>query len=110
MPGERIIRQGDAPDEMFFISLGAVEVALADRGIILGPGDFFGEMGVLSGEPRSADVTAIDFTELLVLSRQDVLGFLQRHPELRAQVSAVADRRSAMNRQAEWNGSAGSRD
>ena len=64
---------------------GAVEVALADRGIILGPGDFFGEMGVLSGEPRSADVTAIDFTELLVLSRQDVLGFLQRHPELRAQ-------------------------
>ena len=65
---------------MFFISLGAVEVALADRGIILGPGDFFGEMGVLSGEPRSADVTAIDFTELLVLSRQDVLGFLQRHP------------------------------
>ena len=110
VPGERIIRQGDAPDEMFFISLGAVEVALADRGIILGPGDFFGEMGVLSGEPRSADVTAIDFTELLVLSRQDVLGFLQRHPELRAQVSAVADRRSAMNRQAEWNGSAGSRE
>ncbi len=59
-PGERLIRRGDRADAVYFIASGAVEVAVAGREIRLGPGDFFGEMALLSGERRSADVTAID--------------------------------------------------
>jgi CPA2 family monovalent cation:H+ antiporter-2 len=101
VPGERVIRRGDAPEEMFFISSGAMEVALPDEKVTLGPGDFFGEMGVLSGEARSADVTAVDFTDLLTLSREDFLRFVANHPELGAEVGAVADERAAMNQRAE---------
>ncbi len=101
VPGERIIRRGDPPEEMFFISSGAVEVVLTDGKVTLGPGEFFGEMGVLSGDARSADVTAVDFTDLLILDREDFARFIARHPELGAELGAVAEQRSAMNRQAE---------
>jgi CPA2 family monovalent cation:H+ antiporter-2 len=101
VPGERIIRRGDDSNEMFFIARGAVEVGRGGRRIRLGAGDFFGEMGVLTGEKRSAHVTAIDFTELLGLNRQTFLNFLQRYPELRREVEAVAEERTRMNRSAE---------
>jgi CPA2 family monovalent cation:H+ antiporter-2 len=101
VPGERIIRRGDDSTEMFFIARGAVEVGRGGRRIRLGAGDFFGEMGVLTGEKRSAHVTAIDFTELLGLNRQTFLNFLQRNPDLRREVEAVAEERMRMNRSAE---------
>ena len=48
-PGERVIRAGDIGTEMFFISSGAVEVSIGGRRIPLGPGDFFGEMALITG-------------------------------------------------------------
>ena len=50
-PGDRIIRKGDKPDGVYFISSGSVEVAVAGQKIKLGPGQFFGEMALLSGRP-----------------------------------------------------------
>jgi CPA2 family monovalent cation:H+ antiporter-2 len=97
-PGERLIRAGDRADAVFFISSGAVEVSVAGRKIPLGPGDFFGEMGLLSGERRSADVTAIDYCELLTLDQRDFRQFIARYPQLRATVDEMAARRSEMNR------------
>ncbi len=97
-PGERIIRAGDQADAVFFISAGEVEVRVGEQRIKLGGGDFFGEMALLSGQPRSADVTAVDFTELLVLDRRDFREFLRKYPELRGQVAALAERRQEMNR------------
>ena len=85
-------------DEIFFITAGEVEVALPGHSVLLGPGEFFGEMGVLAGTARTADVTAIDFTELQALSRQDLLQFLDRHPELTAAIGDVADVRARQNR------------
>lgn len=99
-PGNRLIHKGDAANEVFFISSGAVEVAVADRKIKLGAGDFFGEMGLLSGAPRNADVTAIDYCQLLVLERRDFLDFIERHPELRSKIGSIATEREAQNRQA----------
>ncbi|MDB5589840.1 cation:proton antiporter [Enterovirga sp.] len=96
-PGERIIRRGDAAHEIFFIASGEVEVSLPNGSVRLKAGDFFGEMGVLSGNPRTADVTAIDYCEFEMLSRRDLLFFLDRHPELTAAISDVADRRTEMN-------------
>jgi CPA2 family monovalent cation:H+ antiporter-2 len=100
VPGDRLIRNGDRPDAAYFISTGAVEVAISGRNIRLGPGDFFGEMALLSGARRTADVTAIDYCEFLVLTRRDFQSFVSRHPELREGLKKVAAEREAMNREA----------
>jgi CPA2 family monovalent cation:H+ antiporter-2 len=97
-PGERLIRAGEAANDVFFISSGAVEVAVGRRKIRLGAGDFFGEMALLSGAPRSADVTAIDYTQLMTLDKHDFAKFLGKHPELRARMDKVAAERADMNR------------
>lgn len=97
-PGQRLIHAGDEADEVFFISSGAVEVSVGRRKFRLGPGDFFGEMALLSGAPRSADVTAIDYTQLMTLNKADFAGFLAKHPELHARMDKVATEREEMNR------------
>jgi CPA2 family monovalent cation:H+ antiporter-2 len=98
-PGERIIRAGDKADSVYFISEGEVEVSISDRRIKLGPGDFFGEMALISGLPRSADVTALDYSRFATLSRRDFRQFLSRYPDIRDQIAAVTAQRREMNRQ-----------
>lgn len=98
-PGTRVIRAGDQADKIYFISTGEAEVTVGGRRIKLGPGDYFGEMALISGDPRSADVTATDYSKFATLGRRDFNRFLQRFPELRTQISAQAARRGEMNRQ-----------
>src|SRR3546814_4743409 len=98
LPGERIIRVGDDGDAAFFISGGKVEVSVGGRHIPLGPGDFFGEMALLTGEPRTADVTALDYTQLLTLDRAAFEEFLAKHPPVKARVDAVAADRPEIKR------------
>ena len=97
-PGERLIRRGDRADALYFISRGAVEVSVGDRKIRLGAGDFFGEMGLLSGDRRSADVTAVDYCDLLILNQKDFKQFVAKYPSLRAQLDQMAAQRAAMNK------------
>ncbi|RUM20732.1 cation transporter [Rhizobium phaseoli] len=96
-PGERVIRRGDRGDSMYFISSGAVEVRLASGAIRLEPGAFFGEMALLSGGRRTADVIAVDFCQFEVLERRDFNMFMSHHPNLRAIVSEMAQKRTEMN-------------
>ena len=96
-PGERVIRRGDRGDSMYFISSGAVEVRLASGAVRLEPGAFFGEMALLSGGRRTADVIAVDFCQFEVLERRDFNMFMSRHPQLRAIVSEMAQKRTEMN-------------
>ena len=97
-PGERLIRVGDEADRAFFISSGAVEVAVHGERIRLGPGELFGEMALLSGGRRTADVTAIDYCELLVIEEREFRQFAQRCPELHAEIDSVAAQRDEMHR------------
>ena len=97
-PGDRVIRAGDTGAEMFFISSGAVEVAIGRRRIQLGPGDVFGEMALLTGARRTADVTAIDYCLFLILEKDDFERFGRRHPGLRQPLDETAAERAAMNR------------
>ncbi|HWA47008.1 MAG TPA: cation:proton antiporter [Dongiaceae bacterium] len=99
-PGQRIIRVGDKADAVYFISSGAVEVSVAGRKIHLGPGDFFGEMALLSGERRSADVTAVDYCDLLALDQRDFRNFIAMSPELKRHLDEMAAKRGAMNKEA----------
>jgi CPA2 family monovalent cation:H+ antiporter-2 len=98
-PGERVIRGGDKADLVYFISSGEVEVSVGNRRIKLGPGDYFGEMAIISGQPRSADVTAIDYSQFATLSQRDFRQFLRRYPTIRNQITALAAERGENNRQ-----------
>jgi CPA2 family monovalent cation:H+ antiporter-2 len=95
-PGERILRAGDPADAFYLISKGEVEVAVAGvRLSTQGPGDFFGEMALLSGAPRSADVTALDYSRFAKLSARDFHRFLRRYPELHTPIAALAAERES---------------
>jgi len=97
MPNDRIIRRGERGDAVFFIASGAVEVIFAHRRLRLGSGDFFGEMALLSGRPRQADVVALTFCQLLVLRKADFERFVAANPEARAAIDRVAAARQAMS-------------
>ncbi|MGP1393895.1 MAG: cation:proton antiporter [Inquilinaceae bacterium] len=99
-PGERLITVGERADAMYFISSGAVEVAIPGAPVRLGRGDFFGELGLLSARRRSATVTAIAYCRLLALSGRDFRRFLKANPDIRERISAVADARLDHNRRA----------
>jgi len=95
LPGERLVARGERGDSMFFIASGAVEVSGVGGVSRLGRGDFFGELAVLTGRRRSADVTAIAYCRLLELSGRDFRRFVKAHPEARARISGVAQERLA---------------
>ena len=100
-PGERIIRAGEKADLAYFIAQGEVEVTLqGGQKIKLQSGAFFGEMALLSGERRSAHVTALDYSKFLTLSARDFRVFLGKHPAVREYIAAQAAERIAMNAQA----------
>ncbi|HEX4882717.1 MAG TPA: cation:proton antiporter [Casimicrobiaceae bacterium] len=98
-PGERIIHKGDKADAAYFLSSGEVEVDLERRRIKLHPGDVFGEMALISGQPRSANVTALDYCTLLKLTTSDFREIMRRYPEVRTPLAELAASRSAMNRE-----------
>jgi CPA2 family monovalent cation:H+ antiporter-2 len=99
-PGERVIRVGDRADAAFFITSGSVVVQVNGQEIRLNAGDFFGEMALLSGRRRSADVTAIDYCQFLTLDQRDFRQFVTRHPTLRQKLLEMVRQRTEMNRKA----------
>jgi CPA2 family monovalent cation:H+ antiporter-2 len=98
-PGERIFRAGDEADGVYFISKGEVEVAVAGRQLKLRAGEVFGEMALISGQPRSADVTALDYSTFAMLSGRDFRQLLRKYPDIRAQVVSLAAQREETDRQ-----------
>jgi CRP/FNR family cyclic AMP-dependent transcriptional regulator len=72
-----IVRAGDSTDSLYVIISGNARVQVSDtegREVILtllGPGECFGEMGLIDGSPRSADVVASEVCELLVIAKAD---------------------------------------
>lgn len=93
--GTVIIRKGEPGDAMYLIASGALEVDAPGGKVQLGEGDFCGEMALLARERRAATVTAIKSTDLLVLDCDDFHRFIDRNPEIGAQVRAVAQGRAA---------------
>ena len=76
--GTAIVREGDPSDRFYVIVRGRVEVTQGGRHLrVEGPGEFFGEIGLLRDVPRTATVTALEDTELVSLTREDFLGAVQ---------------------------------
>lgn len=87
--GDVIIRQGDDADLFYVIDDGRVEVTQArtpaDRPVVLremGPGEFFGEIGLLTGVSRTATVTAQTTVRMAALARKDFLELVEAGPGL----------------------------
>ena len=99
VPDENVIRKGERGNAMFLISSGAVEVVLPNQRVRLGSGDFFGEMALLSGRPRGADVIALGYCTVLVLSAGDFRRFLRNYPSARAEIDRIADERARANKE-----------
>ena len=73
--GTAIVTQGEPSDRFLVIVRGTVDVTQDGRHLrVEGPGDFFGEIGLLRDVPRTATVTALEDTELVSLTREDFLG------------------------------------
>ncbi len=99
-PGESIVRQGQQGKSMFVIHRGAVSVQIKEEGAAknirkLHEGDFFGEMGLFTGEPRTATVVVEDETEVLEISNLCLKPILERNPELVQSFSQLIDERRA---------------
>jgi len=97
VPNERIVRAGDRGDAVFFIASGAVEVRLPARRVRLGSGEFFGEMALLTGQPRQADVVALSYCRLLALRKADFDRFIAANPDAGGVINRIAQARLAMN-------------
>jgi CRP/FNR family transcriptional regulator, cyclic AMP receptor protein len=97
--GEVIFHEGDAGTELYIIESGEVKIVLGSAEGqevvigLLGRGDFFGELALLDGEPRSANAVAREACDLFLLGRKDFLQFLVDEPQVAVTLLAVLSRR-----------------
>jgi CRP-like cAMP-binding protein len=81
--GDLLVREGASAQEFFLIEDGEAAVLEdGERVAVLGPGDFFGEMSLLDGAPRSATVTAESPVQVMILTRSRFTKLLQNEPSI----------------------------
>lgn len=103
--GHNVVRQGEPGDGIYVVMSGQVEVLLrgADRPLaMLSAGEVFGEQALLSGEPRSATVRAVEPVELLRVGRSVWTALLSRFPECRRYFVRLALQRQRPARVDGW--------
>lgn len=116
-PGEAIVRKGEPSKELFVLERGSVAIEVPrdgggrdgrdgregrdgrDGGVVelaqLGVGQYFGEMGLLTGEPRSATVRAKSLCEVVVVDHSAFHDVLASHPEVVERMGALLASRQA---------------
>jgi CRP-like cAMP-binding protein len=98
-PNQPIVTQGKGGEGMFTILSGRAEAVLelndGTKRVVneFGPTDFFGEVAMLDGGPRTASVIATQETDCLVLSRSDFIAVLENDAEMATQVAVELARR-----------------
>lgn len=97
--GETLVRQGDPGGSLFVLLDGEVRVRRTDGAASrelarLGPGSFFGEMSLLTGEPRSASVLALDEVEVVVVEKAAFSSLLRDDNHLARALSQALESRS----------------
>src|SRR5262249_28369859 len=97
--GERIVHQGDAGDALYVITQGQAVASIRDaQGLEkevarLARGEFFGEMALLTGEPRTANVTAVEDLSVLVIYKDALKTVLERRPALAEEMAQIVEAR-----------------
>jgi CRP-like cAMP-binding protein len=94
--GTHLVREGEFAYEFFVIEEGSADVLREGEHIAdLGPGDFLGEMGIVTQSPRNASVVAREPTRVIVLSEQDFRGVARSFPTVAEQIREAVRERSA---------------
>jgi CRP/FNR family transcriptional regulator, cyclic AMP receptor protein len=95
VPAGTVVTQMGEPGDSFFVIIdGTVAVRTPiGAGSQLQPGDFFGEMSLLDGEPRSATITATTDVRLLIVDRSHFWRLLDETPELVRRILMLLSRR-----------------
>ena len=97
--GETIIKENDQAAGFFIVNEGKAEAVRGAEGghpttlATFGPGDFFGEMALFEGFPRSATVRATVDSDLLAMTRWDFMAEMKNHPEIAVSMLPVLVRR-----------------
>ena len=106
-PGETLIRAGDEGSSMFVVHSGKVAVQVSDRAgprkvAELTEGNFFGEMALFTGEPRTANVVAMEETEVLEIGHAAMKHLFDTNPSLAESISlTIAERQADLARGSE---------
>ena len=106
-PGETVIRAGEPGSSMFVVHKGKVRVQVSENGrprtvATLNEGDFFGEMALFTGEPRTANVLALEETEVLEIGHAAMKRVFDTNPDLVESLSFImAERRVGLVSQAD---------
>lgn len=101
--GEEVVRQHEPGDKLYIIQRGQAEVLLHAEGSeqhinMLNENDYFGEMALLSNEPRTATVRTTMATEFYSLAQEDFLSLVNHDPQFRATIlKKVTERQRALN-------------
>ena len=101
-PGELVIRAGEPGSSMFVVHNGRVQVQVNENGrsrsiATLNEGDFFGEMALFTGEPRTANVVAMEETEVLEIGHAAMKRVFDANPDLVESLSfIIAERRQGL--------------
>jgi CRP/FNR family cyclic AMP-dependent transcriptional regulator len=97
--GEQVVRAGETADALLIMLTGRAKVTNFDeegREVILawlGPGEFFGEMGLIDDSPRSANVIAVENCELMVLGKQEFQRCMQDNFQVAQKLMQILVRR-----------------
>jgi CRP/FNR family transcriptional regulator, cyclic AMP receptor protein len=93
-PGALVCRKGDTAHNLYVIEQGTAKVVRDEQYLDeLGPGDFFGEMGLREGSPRNAHVIATTPMTLMILAGSAFRQLEREHPALASRISATIEQR-----------------
>ena len=98
-PGEVIFHRDDPGQVLYVIRSGKVKIYVTGPDgqdvslAVFSPGDYFGELALLDGQPRSASAMAIEPVETFALQRTDFINAVMHHPRIAVQVMHVLSRR-----------------
>jgi CRP-like cAMP-binding protein len=82
-PGEVVVREGDSSLNLFIVLSGHARLQHAEGAMPdMGPGTFFGELGIIEQHPRTATVVAVDELTCLLLPAWEFRSLLDEHPEM----------------------------
>lgn len=105
-PGVSVVKSGEAGSSMYIVVEGVLNVFVdrVESGVVkrikvsqLIPGDFFGEMSLLTGEPRSATITARTNSILFEIKKKSIMKVLKERPEIGRELSSILAERVISN-------------
>ena len=92
--GDTIVKEGDADGQMYVVVTGSARIWMGGQPLrTVGPGEYFGEMSLLDGQPRSASIIATAPVQAISIARFNFLALLKEHPDIAEELLIEMSRR-----------------